>query len=150
MTSSRTPFDARIYRASLRLFPAAFQRDFSGDMLRDFEDGLNEARACGRRSARWAFWGRMLGDFSRALGVQWLRTGWPVVAVLAMTITLASTSALAQVWRHLVILLPSGSVDQDVIALEMLTVVVFLFIVATVLLTMWSGRIVRRGTRRRM
>jgi len=149
MTSSRTSVDARIYRAALRLFPAAFQRDFADDMLRDFEDGLDEARRCGRASARWFFRGRLLADFARTLGLQWLRTGWPIVGVLAMAITLASTAALATVWRRMVILLPSGTADQDVIALEMLTVVVFLFIVATILLTMWSGRIVRRGTRRR-
>jgi hypothetical protein len=118
-------------------------------MLRDFEEGLDEAWQCDRASARWFFRGRLFSDFARTLGLQWLRTGWPIVAVLAMAITLASTAALATVWRRMVILLPSGTADQDVIALEMLTVVVFLFIIATVLLTMWSGRIVRRGTRRR-
>ncbi len=145
MTSSRTPLDARIYRASLRLLPAAFQRDFSDDMLRDFNDGLDEARQRGHASARWLFRGRLFTDLARTFGLQWLRSGWPIAAMLAMGITLASTAALASVCLNLVILLPSGSVDQDVIALEMLTVVVFLFIVATVLLTMWSARIVRRG-----
>jgi hypothetical protein len=91
----------------------------------------------------------MLRDFTRTFGLQWLRTGWPVIILLAMATTLTFTSALAQVFLNVVILLPSGSNDQDVIALEMLTVVVLLFIVATILLTMWSGRIVRRGTRRR-
>jgi hypothetical protein len=142
--------DARIYRASLSLFPAAFQRDFSADMLRDFEEDLNEALQSDRAAERWAFRARMLRDFTRTLGVQWLRTGWPVAIVLAIAITLAITSVLARVWRRTVILLPSGSTDQDLIALEMLTVVVLLFIVATILLTMWSGRIVRRGTRRRV
>ena len=147
---SRTPLDARIYRAGLRLLPAAFQRDFSDDMLRDFDDGLDEVSQCGRASARWRFRGRLLGDFARTLGLQWLRTGWPIAAVLAMAITLGFTAALARVCVQMVILLPSGSVDQDVIALEMLTVVVFLFIVATILLTMWSGRAVRRAPRRRI
>ena len=150
MTSSRTPLDARIYRALLRFFPSAFRREFSDDMLRDFEDGLDEARQSGRASARWLFRGRLIGDFFRTLALQWLRTGWAFVAVLAMALLLASEVAVSRVWRQIVILLPSGSVDQDVIALEMLTVVVFLFIVATILLTMWSGRLVRRATRRRI
>jgi uncharacterized BrkB/YihY/UPF0761 family membrane protein len=149
MTSSHTSVDARIYRALLRLLPAAFQRDFSDDMLRDFNDALDEAWQREPASARWLVRGRLFSDFARTFGLQWLRSGWPVAAMLAMGMTLASTAALASVWRRLVFVLPSGSVDQDVIALEMLTVVVFLFIVATVLMTMWSARLVRRGTKRR-
>ena len=149
MTSSRTPLDARIYRASLRLLPAAFRRDFSEDMLRDFTEGLDEARQRGHASARWLFRGRLFTDLALTFGLQWLRSGWPIAAMLATGITLASTAALASACLNLVILLPSGSADQDVIALEMLTVVVFLLIVATVLMTMWSARIVRRGAKRR-
>jgi hypothetical protein len=150
MMPSRTTLDIRIYRASLGLFPPAFQRDFSDDMLRDFEDDLNDVLQEGRAVSLWSFRARMLRDVTRTLGVQWLRTGWPMIIVLAMAFTLTFMSVLAQVFLNVVIQLPSGSSDQDVIALEMLTVVVLLFIVATILLTMWSGRIVRRGTRRRI
>ena len=150
MTPSRTPLDIRIYRALVGLLPPAFQRDFSDDMLRDFEDDLNDVLEQGRVVSRWSFRARMLRDFTRTLGVQWLRTGWPLIIVLAMATTLTFMSALAQVFLNVVILLPSGSSDQDVIALEMLTVVVLLFIVATILLTMWSGRVVRRVPRRRI
>jgi hypothetical protein len=142
--------DTRIYRRSLNLFPAAFRRDFSKDMLRDFEDDRTEALESGRVTAIWAFRVRMLRDFTRTLGVQWIRTGWPVIGGLAMILTLMFMSALAGVWRQVEIQLPTGSPDQDVIALEMLTVVVLLFIVATIFLTLWSQRIVRRGTRRRV
>jgi len=118
-------------------------------MLRDFNDGLDEARQRGHASARWLFRSRLFTDLARTFCLQWVRSGWPIAAMLAMGITFASTAALASVCLNLVIPLPSGSADQDVIALEMLTVVVFLFIVATVLLTMWSARIVRRGAKRR-
>ena len=37
--------------------------------------------------ARWSFRTRMLRDITRTLGVQWLRTGWPMIIVLAMVRT---------------------------------------------------------------
>ena len=150
MMPSRPTLDARLYRGSLRLFPIRFRRDFSDEMLRDFEDDRSEALESGRATALWTFRGRMLRDFTRTLGVQWLRTGLPAIGVLAMASTLVFLSALAHVWRRVMINLPSGSPDEDVIVLVMLTVVLFLFIVGTILLTMWSARVVRRGSRRRI
>jgi hypothetical protein len=141
--------DARLYRGSLHLFPAGFRRDFSADMLRDFEDDRIAALESGRAVALWTFRVRMVRDFARSLGVQWLRTGLPAIGVIAMAASLVFMLAVALVWRRIVIQLPSGSPDEDVIALVMLTSVVFLFIVGTILLTMWSARVVKRGTRRR-
>jgi threonine/homoserine/homoserine lactone efflux protein len=134
----------------LNVLPLAFRRDFADDMLRDFEDGRSEALESGRRAAVWLFRGRMLGDVLRALAAQWVRTGWPAIGVLAMMLTFGSTSALATVWRQMDLQLPSDSPDEDVIALVMLAVVVVLFIIATILLTLWSERLVRRSTRRRV
>ena len=150
MVPSRLPLDARLYRGSLSLFPAAFRRDFSEDMLRDFEDDRTAALESGRAVSMWTFRARMLRDFTRTLGVQWLRTGLPAIGVIAMAATLVFMLAVAHVWRRMVIQLPSGSPDEDVIALVMLTVVVFLFIVGTILLTMWSARVVKRVPRRRL
>ena len=147
--SSRQPLDTRIYRGSFSLFPAAFRRDFSEDMLRDFEDDRHEAATSGHAAFIWVFRMRMLRDFTRTLGVQWVRTGWPLIGALAMMLTLMSTTAVASVLSRMDLRLPSGSPDEEVIAVMMLTVVVLLFIVATILLTMWSGRIVRRSARRR-
>ena len=88
MTPSRLPLDARIYRGSLNLFPAGFRRDFSDDMLRDFEDDRNQALESRHAVAMWTFRVRMLRDFTRTLGVQWLRTGLPAIGGLAMATTL--------------------------------------------------------------
>jgi hypothetical protein len=149
MAVPRTSLDARIYRSSFALFPPAFRRDFAGEMAQDFEDARAEAIATGRPFALWQFRARMLRDLLWTLSVQWARTGWPAIALLAMMTTLTFISILARAWRRMVILLPSGTPDEEVIALEMLTIVVLLVIVATILLTGWSGRLTRRGARRR-
>ena len=150
MALSPQPLDARIYRAGLRVLPSAFRRDFSDDMLRDFEDGRCEALESGRAAVIWWFRGRMIRDMLCALAVQWARTGWPAIGVLAMILTFGSTSVLARVWRQMEMQLPSGSPDEEVVALMMLTIVVLLFIIATILLTMWSQRLVQRSTKRRV
>ena len=101
MASSRVPLDTRLYRACLNGLPLVFRRDCSDQMLNDFDDHRTDAIESGRVGAIWLFRLRMLRDMFRALTVQWVRTGWPVIGGLAMMMTLVSTSALASVWQRL-------------------------------------------------
>lgn len=149
MPASDLSRDARVYRAALRALPARFQHDFAGDMASDFDDGRAEALASAERRAVWAFRARMARDLVRALAVQWLRTGWLLIAFLATAATFVVVSAVARLVSHAVVVLPSGTADNEVIALEMLAVIVLVFIVMAVLLTMWSARVVTRASRRR-
>ena len=129
----------RLYRAALYLYPPRFRREFGAEMAADFEDARRDGLGC------WQFGADLIGS----LVVQWLRTGLPVVIVLAMAWPIVLLSAVARYWRPVFFQLPPRSQDEDVIALVMLVTVVLFIVVATVMFTLcFAIRPIRRRRRR--
>jgi putative ABC transport system permease protein len=54
----------RVYRALLRLYPAAFRARFAGEMVQLFSDQLRDARSDGAPAGATRTWLRALGDLA--------------------------------------------------------------------------------------
>ena len=129
----------RLYRAALGLYPPRFRREFGGEMAADFDQARRDGLG------RWPLYVDLIGS----LVVQWLRTGLPVVIVMAMAWPVVVFSAIARYWRPMFLLLPPRSHDEDVLVLVMLVTVVLFIIVATVMFTLaFAIRPIRRRRRR--
>jgi hypothetical protein len=137
-----------LYRAALRLCPPAFRREFSSEMIQDFEEARREAAPAGGTGGLWRFRARMLADVIRTLVTQWLRTGWPWIVALAIAGPLAAASGLARLWQPPVLALPAGTPDAELISLALLISVIVLVIATTIILTLCFTPRVRPRNRR--
>jgi hypothetical protein len=140
-------FDGRLYRAALHLYPSRFRRDFSPEMICDFDDAREEARAAGGVGAMWSFRGRLLADFLRALVVQWIRTGWPFILTLSLIGSLATMSGLASIWPRAGFGQPADPTNEDLVILLLMTATLVVFLAANIIVTIWSTRFTRRRGR---
>lgn len=131
----RTHLDVQLYRAALWLHPAAFRREFSPEMLRDFSEARAEALTNHERRGLWVFRARMGADLMRSVFRQWLRTGWPVFVILAVTGPLTVASLLVAMFRPISFDLPIDAPNADLITIELLAVVAFMVIAATIIFT---------------
>jgi predicted lysophospholipase L1 biosynthesis ABC-type transport system permease subunit len=138
----------RVYRAALYLYPAAFRREFSSEMTRDFHEATCEARRAGRRRDLLTLWAGIGADLARTIAVQWLRTGLPVLLLCSTAAALAAASVAANVLPHAPFDVPATAHDRDVMTLILLTCAVLLIIVATILFTFWFSRPLFRRHRR--
>jgi hypothetical protein len=132
--------DARCCHAALFLCPPAFRREFSEEILRVFDEARQEAQLSAGGSGLWLFRARMIADLAITIARQWLRTGWPVMASLAIVYPLTAASALASLWRRLPFRMPRATADSDLLMLELLAAVVLLIVAATIILTLWFTR----------
>jgi hypothetical protein len=139
MTDVLASIGVRCYRAVLFLYPARFRQQFQIEMARDFEDASHDALAAHRRSiALVALWMLVAGDLVRTLAIQWLRTGLPLVALVAAFATSGTVSVLAWIWPAEPAVFPSG--DSDLMLLVLIVSVVMLVIVATIVFSLWFLR----------
>jgi hypothetical protein len=144
----------RLYRAALYLYPPRFRREFGAEMAADFEDAQRELASPGPEGPGLHRKGPGLllsfgADLIGSLVVQWLRTGLPVIIVMAVAWPIVLLSAVARYWRPVFFQLPPRSEDADVIALVMLVTVVLFIVVATVMFTLcFAIRPIRRRRRR--
>ena len=129
------------------LCPPAFRRDYAADMLLDAADARAEADAAGQPDRLWRWRIQITLDFVRTLGVQWLRTGVPVIAIVAAAIPLAIVAGLASVARRVRVEIPADLPDAEAIGLVLLATLAFCFIAMTIVLTLWTSRLLRRGRR---
>jgi hypothetical protein len=134
------PLDTRLYRAALHLYPPVFRRDFSREIARVFDEARQEMLQTRPEDGLWSFRARMIVDLARTIVSQWLRTGWPYIAVLSLVYPLAAASAVSSLWSRFPIVWPRGTADADVLTLELLTAVVLLIVAATIILTLWFTR----------
>jgi hypothetical protein len=132
--------DTRLYRAALRLCPPAFQRDFSEEIVRVFDEAREERLLTRPEGGLWGFRVQMIVDLARTIVGQWLRTEWPYVAVLSILLPLTAASAVLRLWSRLPFVVPRGTADADVLMLELLAAVVFLVVAATIVFTLWFTR----------
>jgi predicted lysophospholipase L1 biosynthesis ABC-type transport system permease subunit len=138
----------KVYRAALYLYPAAFRREFSSEMTRDFHEATHEAARAGRRRDLLALWAGIGADLARTIVVQWLRTGLPVLLLCSTAAALAAASVAANVLPRAPFDVPSTAHDRDVMTLILLTCVVLLVVAATILFTFWFSRPMFRRHRR--
>jgi len=137
---SPASLDARCYHAALFLCPPAFRREFAQEILLVFDEARQEARIAAPQYGLWPFRARMAADLAGTIVRQWFRTGWPIMAPLAILYPLAASSALATLWRRIPLHMLRGTADSDVLMLELVAAVVLLIVAATIILTLWFTR----------
>lgn len=146
---STLSLDSRLYRAALYLYPPSFRREFSAEMVRDFDEARHDPELAGRARRLWKFRAHMIADLACAVVLQWLRTGWPIIAVAAVACPVAAVSALANVWPRQLFAIPMGigTHDADVLALEVLVTIVILLVASTIMVTLVLMRSLLRRRR---
>jgi len=137
---------ARVYRAALFLCPPAFRREFSTEMARDVDDAAEDMRSAGGAAAL-LLWIGIAADLAATVVVQWLRTGWPVLAACSLAGAIAATRVAANMLLHEPLPVPASAHDRDLMTLLLLTGTVLLVIVATIVFTFWFCHPVRRRHR---
>ena len=137
---------ARVYYAALFLCPPAFRREFSAEMARDVEDAADDMRSAGAAAALM-LWIGITADLASTVVVQWLRSGWPVLATCSIAGAIAATRVAANMLLQEPLPVPASAHDRDLMTLMLLTGTVLLVIVATIVFTFWFSRPL---TRRRM
>ena len=105
-----------------------------------FDEARQEARIAAPQYGLWPFRARMAADLAGTIVRQWFRTGWPIMAPLAILYPLAASSALATLWRRIPLHMLRGTADSDVLMLELVAAVVLLIVAATIILTLWFTR----------
>ena len=106
-----------------------------------YDEARQEARLAAPQYGLWSFRARMAADLAGTIVRQWLRTGWPIIAMLAILYPLTAASAIVSIGKRLFRVLPhaSAAVD-DILMLELLAAVVLLIVAATIILTLWFTR----------
>ena len=138
---------ARVYGAALCLCPPAFRREFSTEMARDVDDAAEDMRS-GGGVASLLLWIGIAADLAATIVVQWLRTGWPVLAACSIAGAIAATRVAGNMLLHEPLPVPASAHDRDLMTLMLLTGTVLLVIVATIVFTFWFARPVARRHRR--
>jgi hypothetical protein len=137
---SDASFLAQAYRTALWLYPPGFRGEFGDELAGDFDEALSDVR----RSGGWRDVLRLLAsvgsDLIRTIVVQWVRTGAPILALIAVGVAAVMTSAAATIasapqWTHAV-----RPQDQELVTVMLLIGAVLLLIVVTILFTLYFLR----------
>ena len=126
------PIDARIYRASLYLYPPQFRREFAEEMTRDFSEAKMEAQAA--QGGLFAFRARLCADLIKTVFLQWARTGLPVIALISSIVPLYTATLLARLSQSAPVSIPTEP-DAEMLAMVLLVTVVLLIVASTILMT---------------
>ena len=141
------PLESQGYRMALMLCPPLFRREHGDEMSRDFDELRGEAAACGS-GALWRLRLVMAIDLLRTFGVQWLRTGFPVIALVAASVQFIIALGLAAFAKLAVIPPPrrgdAAHPDAEAIGVLLLGVVAIVVIVMTISINLWVTRLNRR------
>jgi hypothetical protein len=130
-------FLVQAYRTALWLYPPGFRGEFGDELAGDFNEALAEAGG-------WRDTLRLLAsvgaDLIRTIVVQWVRTGAPIVALIAVGVAAVMTSGAATItsgprWTHAV-----RPEDQELATVMLLIGAVLLVIVVTILFTLYFLR----------
>ncbi len=108
-------FEARLYRAALRLCPPEFRREHGDEMAADFDEALGELSSTGRTRRLWTLRWAMGVDVGRTIVVQWLRTGLPVIGVIAVCTTLLLAAGVASAARRLTMRIRADATASDIV-----------------------------------
>lgn len=140
------------YRIVLMLCPPVFRREHGDEMSRDFDELRGEAAALGN-GALWTLRLAAAVDLARTFGVQWLRTGLPVIALVAASVQIAIALGLAAFARLATLAIqaprPDAPADVEVMGILLIAITSFLLIGMTITLNLWVTRLNRRRRLRR-
>ena len=128
-----------VYRAGIRLCPPAFQREFGPQMLLDFEEARGDAGIAGPSRTKLRFHARMAIDLARTLVGQWLKTGLPAIAVLAMGATTVVMLLVSKAAQYVQFTVPDSDADPEVLTLMLLSTVLIVVLVLAVLFAQWAA-----------
>ena len=140
----------RIYGAGLWLCPPSFRRQYGDQMLRDFVEARDDARASDRPRAVRRFAAQMTIDLARTIAIQWVRTGAIAIAAAAMLCTLSLAGALVSFVRRLHVDLPPQALELDVLFVVLVISVVVVIMASTIIFTQWFAGTIRRPPPRRI
>jgi len=132
-----TRLETVLYETALYLYPPAFRREFSGEMLRDFNDARQEPHVLADRRQLWAFRGRMAADLAKSIPLQWGRSGWPAIVALSLVGPLLSGLAARTLVRPAHFTIPSGTDQDDLLAMLVVVLLMLFIVVATIIFTFW-------------
>jgi hypothetical protein len=140
-------FSERIYRLGLRLYPAAFRREFGREMSLDFDEGGRDAWCERGWRGLMLFWGRITADLVATAALQWLRTGLPLITLVSALTAVGVTGAAAQI----IVRGPIGASltrdDEDLLLMLLMIGVVLSVIAATIIFTFCFTRPLQRRRR---
>lgn len=145
--SDLQPLDRALYRTGLRCCPPAFRREYAGEMLRDFDMARIDASTASRRGEIWSWRLAVLVDLVRTVVAEWLRSGLPVLIVVASSLPLLLAGAVANFFKDMRFTLPPNTPDAESIGLVLLASVLVVVIAMTILFTAWATRATRRPSR---
>jgi hypothetical protein len=140
------PLESQWYRMALWLCPPVFRREHGDEMSRDFDEARGEAAARGQ-GALWSLRLLMTIDLVRTVGVQWLRTGLPAIALVSISVQLAVAEGLATIARHATIPMPDNVAHADAMGILLLAVTSIVLIAMTIAINLWVTRLNRRRRR---
>jgi hypothetical protein len=129
-----------MYRAALYLCPPEFRREFSDEIVRVFEDARREIAGADARESLWAFRARIAADLAATIVRQWLRTGWPYIALAAIASPVIVIALVTGLFTLAAARVPRVEADNDVMVLALLSATVVLLIAGTIILTLWFTR----------
>ena len=142
---SAPSLDGRLYRAALSLCPATFRHDHGEEMARDFDDACEEA--ADRYRDLWVVRACMAIDLARTLAVQWSRTRLPVIAAASIALSLAMAEALAFLARRASLRMLDRIQGDETVVVLVIAEVSVLLIAMTLVVSLWTGRMMRRRRR---
>ena len=149
----RMPLAIRVYGAALWLCPPAFRRQYGDQMLRDFIEARDDARAearAGRGRAVRRFAAQMSIDLARTITVQWVRGGGLAIVAAAIVCSLTLAGLLAGFARRLRVDVPSRTLELDTLFVVLLVSVIVIVLASTIIFTQWFAASIRRPPRRRL
>lgn len=128
-----------LYRLALRLYPAAFRKEFGAELLRDIEIASKESWHARRWRGLLEMWACTIVDLTVSILVQRTRAGWPVATWMVGAVSAATLGVAWHIYRgawHLV----ASSGDHEVALLLVAVSAVLLVVLCTLTFTMWLVR----------
>jgi hypothetical protein len=143
---------AHVYKAFVYLYPPAFRRQFSFEMVCDVRDATCDVWQEGGWVAVLLLWIQICRDLVRTAAAQWLRSGPSIVLTLAAASAGICGFAISRIaWRPF---RPASlsPIDQDKAVLLFLATMVILLAVIVILFTVcfWLPAPRRSGRARRV
>lgn len=141
-----------LYKALLGLYPPAFRREFSSDMVQDFEEASYETWASEGWQGLLSFAFFTGIDVARGVLMQWLRSGMAIVIGLAFAIAAACATVIGMLDLRVRYIIQPSSPERDGVLVLIVVTTVVVIIAATVIFSLIFLRpaLTRHAGRRRV
>ena len=125
-----------LYGLLLRLYPAAFRREFGSDMVQDFADISHEAWANEGWRGLLSLWLLTSADLARSVPIQWLRSGTLIIGALALAGAACSAAAVAILAPRVPYRIAFNGLHGDELLLVILATTLVVLIAATIIFSL--------------